>query len=122
MKKNREFKLLILLCVAIAIGGCSAINGSKRTTDRINNSENATNQVSELLKPISDYIQVHIEGKKQAVFYEPETKKIIIQAELTNTEITDLYAKFDENNINIVPIDSEFNGIMPNEKDNPFSP
>ncbi|MCL6658870.1 hypothetical protein [Paenibacillus amylolyticus] len=75
MKKNREFKLLILLCVAIAIGGCGAINGPKRTTDRINNSENATNQVSELLKPISDYIQVHIEGKKQAVFYEPETKK-----------------------------------------------
>ncbi|MDR6726081.1 hypothetical protein J2W91_004587 [Paenibacillus amylolyticus] len=122
MKMFFEFKLLILLCSAIAIGGCGAINETKSAENQMNNSETDTNEISELLKPISDYILVHVEGEKQAVFYDAETKKIVIQAELTSTEVTKLYSKFNKNNIKIEPIDGEFTGIMPNDKENHFAP
>ncbi|MCG7377357.1 hypothetical protein MH215_10150 [Paenibacillus sp. ACRSA] len=122
MKKNREFKLLILLCLAIAIGGCGYINESKSATDKMQSSEIEMKKINESLKSISKYIDTHVEGKKQSVFYEPETKKNVVQAELSNEEVAALYAKFDKNNINIEPIDGEFIGIMLNDKENLFAP
>ncbi|OMF17784.1 hypothetical protein BK131_07485 [Paenibacillus amylolyticus] len=122
MKKNREFKLLILLCLAIATGGCSNIDESKSAIDKIQSSEIEMKKINESLKSISEYISINVDGKKQAVFYKPETKKIVVQAEFTNVEVTALYAKFDKNKINIEPIDGEFIGIMPNDKENLFNP
>lgn len=122
MKNVSGLRLGFLLCTAITLGGCTTIHEQSKMTDETYHSEIDMNQVQALVKSISKYIDTHVEGKKQSVFYDPETNKFFIQAELTNTEIKALYAKFDKNNIKIEPIDGEFIGITTNEKENPFAP
>ncbi len=128
MKKLIGIALTVALCATVAIVGYN-YSVEKETASaalganvEIKNADFSPEKLESLVKPISYYVQVHVNGKKQSVCFDPESEKIVVQAEMTNEEIDGLYAQFDKKNISIASIDAEFVGIESNIDDNPFIP
>ena len=98
MKKQIGIALTVALSAAVAIMGYnySVVKETSSGNIEIKNDDFSPKKFEGLVKPISNYVQVHVNGKKQSVYFDPESKKIVVQAEMTNEEIDGLYAQFDK--------------------------
>ncbi|MCL6603153.1 MAG: hypothetical protein K6T94_09790 [Paenibacillus sp.] len=106
----------INIVLLVVISGVVAIMGYNFSIEKKNASD------EELVKTVSEYVRIHVSGKKQSVHYDREIGKIVVRSELTEEEIEGLYARFDKNKISIASIDAEYVGIISNSLDHPFMP
>ncbi|MDR6726080.1 hypothetical protein J2W91_004586 [Paenibacillus amylolyticus] len=78
-------------------------------------------ELEDLVKPVSEYVDTNVSGKKQGVYYDSEFEKVVIQAELTDQEMKDLYKSFNKNMVSIEPIDADFIGTATYKRNYPFT-
>lgn len=116
-------KYFFVLCIGFIcvylVTGCSFLSGNISVKEA-KVTEYTSSELQALVKSIADHVTYNVSGKKQRVYYESDIGKIVVQSELTDSEVEELNKQFGEELISLKPVDNEeFVGITPSQ-DNPF--
>ncbi|MBY0217784.1 hypothetical protein H7K30_14520 [Paenibacillus illinoisensis] len=117
---RKYFFVLCLVFVYVSlVTGCSLLGGNTSVKEA-QITEFTSSELQALLESIADHVNYNVSGKKQRIYYESDIGKIVVQAELTDSEVEELYKQFGEELISLKPVDNEdFVGLTPSQ-DNPF--
>ncbi|WP_458123728.1 hypothetical protein [Paenibacillus sp. Z3-2] len=106
------------MCVSL-VTGCSFLSGNTSVKEA-KVTEYTSSELQALVKSIADHVTYNVSGKKQRIYYESDIGKIVVQSELTDSEVEELNKQFGKELISLKPVDNEeFVGLTPSQ-DNPF--
>ncbi|NUU75193.1 hypothetical protein [Paenibacillus xylanilyticus] len=119
MMRKYFFVLCLVFVYVSLVTGCSFLSGNTSVKEA-NLTGYSSSELQALLKSIADHVDYNVSGKKQRIYYESDIGKIVVQAELTDSEVEELNKQFGEELISLKPVDNEdLVGITPSQ-DNPF--
>ena len=121
MMRKYFFVLCLVFVYVSLVTGCSFLGVNTSVKDA-KLSEYSSSELQALLKSVADHVDHNVSGKKQRIYYESDIGKIVVQAELTDSEVEELIEQFGKELISLEPVDNEaFTGLTP-PRDNPSFP
>ncbi|WP_336783423.1 hypothetical protein [Paenibacillus illinoisensis] len=119
MMRKYIFVLCLVFVYVSLVTGCSFLGVNTSVKDA-KLSKYSSSELQALLKSVADHVDHNVSGKKQRIYYESDIGKIVVQAELTDSEVEELNKQFGKDLISLGPVDNEeFIGLTPSQ-DNPF--